>query len=144
MPLRNQTQQMLGLRQLSLTRSLSLSRGRLLWVGELQPSPLSVRYTVRIEATPSRRPRVRVISPPLTESAHELPHVYGDGTLCLCFPWQWDHTKPIARTIVPWASEWLLYYELWRGTGTWYGGGHKECPDEREPVPARSPPNRSR
>jgi hypothetical protein len=130
MPLRNQTQQMLGLKQLSLTRSLSLSRDRLIWEGELQPSPLSVRYTVRIEATPARRPRVRVISPPLAESAHELPHVYGDGTLCLCFPWQWDHTKPIARTIVPWTSEWLFYYELWRATGTWLGGGHDEHPHE--------------
>ena len=29
----------------------------------------------------------------------------------------------IAETIVPWASEWLFYYEIWKGTGEWYGGG---------------------
>ena len=29
----------------------------------------------------------------------------------------------IALTIVPWLSLWLFYYEVWRATGTWYGGG---------------------
>jgi len=116
---------MLGLAGLPLTRSLSLHRSRLRWEGQLQPTPLSVRYTVRIEATPNGRPQVTVISPELVESARELPHVFRDGCLCLCFPWQWDHTKPIARTIIPWASEWLLYYELWKVTGQWHGGGHE-------------------
>jgi hypothetical protein len=87
---------------------------------------MSVRYTVRIEALPNRRPRVIVNSPPLVESARELPHVFRDGTLCLCFSWQWDPTRPIARTIVPWTSEWLLHYELWRATSKWHGGGHEE------------------
>jgi hypothetical protein len=31
----------------------------------------------------------------------------------------------IATSIVPWASEWLLHYEIWRATGTWTGGGHE-------------------
>jgi hypothetical protein len=119
---------MLGLAALPLTRSVSIKRSCLSWVGELQPTPLSVHYTIGIEATPERRPRVSVISPVLVESAVELPHVFEDGCLCLCFPWQWDHTKSIARTIVPWASEWLLFYELWKATGQWLGGGHDERP----------------
>lgn len=123
---RNQAQQLFSLAALPVTRSLSLQRSLLRWEGELQPTPLSARYTVRIEATPTRRPQVRIVSPEFVEPARELPHVYRDGSLCLCFPWQWDRTMPIARTIVPWASEWLLYYELWKGTGEWHGGGHAE------------------
>ena len=32
----------------------------------------------------------------------------------------------LSRTIVPWAAEWLLNYELWRFVGEWLGGGHDE------------------
>jgi hypothetical protein len=117
---------MLGLAGLPLTRKIGLRHGRLSWEGELQPTPLSVGYLVRIEATVPRRPRVSVLSPALIEPASELPHVFRDGSLCLSYPWQWDHTKPIARTIVPWTSEWLLHYELWKVTGEWHGGGHEE------------------
>jgi hypothetical protein len=36
---------------------------------------------------------------------------------------EWDETKFIADTIIPWTSEWLLHYEIWVATGTWQGGG---------------------
>ena len=29
----------------------------------------------------------------------------------------------LSETIIPWAIEWLKYYELWRITGKWLGGG---------------------
>lgn len=29
----------------------------------------------------------------------------------------------ISETIVPWASEWLFYFELWLVTKEWMGGG---------------------
>lgn len=29
----------------------------------------------------------------------------------------------IANTIVPWAVEWLFFYEVWLVTGEWGGGG---------------------
>ena len=66
-----------------------------------------------------RSPRLEV------PTGTKLPHVYGSDTLCLCYPCEWDSTKLIARTLVPWASEWLLYYEFWRATGMWLGGGHE-------------------
>jgi len=126
MVLRNQTQQMIGLAALPLTRSFSVRCNHLRWEGELQPTPLSVQYRIRIDARSNRRPRVRVVSPELTEPASELPHVFRDGSLCLCMPWQWDRTKSISRVMLPWISEWLLYYELWKATGEWLGGGHGE------------------
>ena len=36
---------------------------------------------------------------------------------------EWNPTMLLSRTIVPWASEWLLFYELWVITGVWLGGG---------------------
>jgi hypothetical protein len=29
----------------------------------------------------------------------------------------------MANSIVPWASEWLFFYEMWLITGEWDGGG---------------------
>jgi hypothetical protein len=29
----------------------------------------------------------------------------------------------LADSIVPWASEWLFFYEFWLVTGEWDGGG---------------------
>ncbi len=117
---------MVGLAALPVTRSVSVRKSRLSWEGELKPTPLSARYLVRIDASTGRRPRVKVISPQLPEAVRDLPHVFGDGSLCLCYPQQWDRTKQIARTIVPWISEWLAHYEFWRATGEWHGGGHEE------------------
>ncbi|AOY73993.1 hypothetical protein ARZXY2_4494 (plasmid) [Arthrobacter sp. ZXY-2] len=27
----------------------------------------------------------------------------------------------LVDTTLPWASEWLLHYEVWKGTGIWFG-----------------------
>jgi hypothetical protein len=29
----------------------------------------------------------------------------------------------IADSTVPWSVEWLIYYEIWKATGDWHGGG---------------------
>lgn len=74
---------------------------------------------------PKKPPKVTVLDPAL-EIPHgeELPHVYPGEELCLCYPWEWDESQLIAHTVVPWASEWLFHYEIWKATGTWCGGGH--------------------
>ena len=124
-PTKTVSQQALSLRRLPATTSLSLRCGRLRWRGELQPTALSMRYTVGIDYAPPTHPNVRVISPKLRRPDDKrLPHVFRDGSLCLCYDWQWRASESIATTIVPWASEWLLHYELWLVTHTWHGGGH--------------------
>ena len=52
-----------------------------------------------------------------------LPHVYSDGTLCLHENGDWSARMLIADSTVPWAAEWLAYYEIWKATGDWHGGG---------------------
>lgn len=35
----------------------------------------------------------------------------------------------LVDTILPWTSQWLLYYELWLITGHWMGSGHDHPAD---------------
>lgn len=124
------SQQALTLEKLPNTTSITLKRGRVSWRGKLQPTPLSLRYTIQIDYAPPKPPIVAVIAPQLeAPSDRKLPHVFHDGTLCLCYAWQWRACESIAATFVPWTSEWLLHYELWKFTAVWHGGGHGSTQD---------------
>jgi hypothetical protein len=126
--------------------------GELVCTVFLQPTPASRRYTVRITYRHRHRPRVMVIDPPLAlhPRATVLPHVYADGDLCLHLPGEWREDMLLSRTILPWASEWLLHYEVWRVVGRWTGSGHDYAvpppaePDEGEqPTVGRREPTSS-
>jgi hypothetical protein len=102
-----------------------IRRGVLTFVVELQPTPVSRRYTVRITHRPPFDPDVDVLAPPLRlhPGAKGLPHVYPGHRLCLYEPGEWKSNMPIANTVLPWTTEWLYYYEIWLVTGEWTGGG---------------------
>ena len=125
-------QQMAALRQLGVTTGVSIRGARLRWTGRLRPTPLSVEYLVSLDyRLGSAGPAIEVVEPDIrTDDIESLPHVYAEDRLCLCYPWQWADNKLIARTIIPWASEWLLHYEVWRATGEWHGGGHEPAVQE--------------
>ena len=92
----------------------------------LRPTALSCEYLVTVGYTLGTRPEVRLASPELrTRNGEEAPHVFGDGSLCLFrFPYrEWSARAPIGRTILPWTSLWLYFYETWLVTGVWHGGG---------------------
>jgi hypothetical protein len=75
---------------------------------------------------PPKSPRIFVIDPPLERRNGRLPpHRYSEGNLCLYLPNanEWGSHMLLAHTIVPWASEWLMHYELWLIDGKWHGGG---------------------
>lgn len=128
---RSLVQQAIGISRAFSGRRPTVARGRLRWLGELQPSPLSDTYHVRIEYSLSRRPVIYVLEPKLeTRPGEPLPHTFEDDTLCVHYPGEWTGDLPIEATIIPWISEWLLYYELWLATGKWLGGGHGENSDE--------------
>jgi hypothetical protein len=102
-------------------------RGVLTWTGWLQPTPASRSYLVRIRYDGVSRPQVNVLDPPLVipEGKTGLPHVYPHRELCLYYPGEWNGRMLIGDTIIPWASEWLFFYELWLATGEWHGGGRE-------------------
>ena len=100
------------------------------WIGTLQPLPLSRTFLVRIFLKKGKHPEVFVLDPaplPLAHGKSRLPHVYStkNQQLCLYYPKynEWNSKMYLAKTIVPWISEWLCFYEIWVGTGEWHGGG---------------------
>ncbi len=120
-------QQAFGLRGRFSDARIQFSPPGLVCVLDLKPTPLSRSYTVRVEYNGYSRPVVKVLSPPLEGiPGKELPHTFEDGDLCLHLHEEWGPEDLITTTIVPWASEWLLHYELWLASGgTWSGGGHE-------------------
>lgn len=100
--------------------------GRVRWRGPLQPTELSAEYITEVSYRLGQWPKVRVLEPPIVRRAGRVaPHRYADDSLCLFHPkrGEWAPAMAIAETIVPWASLWLYYYEVWLATGEWIGGG---------------------
>lgn len=120
-------QQAFGLRGRFGDANVHFSPPGLVCVLDLTPTPLSRTYSVKIEYDGFSRPVVKVLSPNLKGiQGKELPHTFKDGDLCLHLHEEWGPEDLITATIVPWASEWLLHYELWLASGgTWSGGGHE-------------------
>ena len=119
--------QALRIRQLFPDFKYSWISGTGVWTGNLQPSSSSPRYFVQIMYKYLDRPTVRVLRPQICEDA---PHIYGDGSLCLYYrDGSWTRSRMIAETILPWAAEWLYFYEYWQATGKWLG---PEAPHTRK------------
>lgn len=141
--------QRLQLRRAFPNARCDVKRRRVLqWTGQLRPTPLSRGYTVRMSYELGESPNVWVVDPPLERRDGELPpHLYPKQRLCLFLPGkrEWDKTMSLAATIVPWASEWLMHYELWLATGVWSGGGEHPGGDDVVDIPqrARSAPSSS-
>lgn len=105
----------------------------LAWQGRIRgfqrPYLIDVVWLHRLRRPPS----VFVIEPKIAPRAAEdfthIPHLnFNDrdperSALCLYDPegQEWDDSLLIAETMVPWASEWLHHYELWRFDGVWRG-----------------------
>jgi hypothetical protein len=103
---------------------LKMESTKLDWTGILRPTRRSVLYEVSLTYSLCFEPEVRVLYPALVPRAGFLPHYYHDTErLCLydAGKHQWDASMMIGDTIIPWTSEWLYFYEFWRGTGNWFG-----------------------
>lgn len=94
-------------------RGVTLKRGGIAL--SLRPTPESATYQIRIGYEPSGSPKVFVMSPALIGKP---PHVYRGGYLCLYWH-EYDNSMGFGSTIVPWAAEWLYFYELWQVLGKW-------------------------
>jgi hypothetical protein len=104
---------------------VAADRNHLVCWGRLQPAEYTDTYDVVLEHTRGRRPLVYVARPKLQlHDGEPLPHVFAQNTICLTPESGYEQSlKPLAHTVLPWASEWLYYYELWVLTGRWSGGG---------------------
>ena len=105
---------------------------------KLCPTIVSKSYDVKICFDKYSGVDVYVINEILevAKNRKTLPHVYSHKEQKLClYSWkkrQWTKEKLISSTIIPWASEWLEFYELWLISGKWLGGGHDEYREQTE------------
>jgi hypothetical protein len=120
------------------------------WEGDLAPNARSYRlsivylppYEFEGGALQRKSLSVRILSPSIgldpRGTGERPPHIYVDAdgqgfSLCL-YDWrndEWCAADSIADTIIPWAAEWLFWFEAWLLIGVWSGGGRH--PDVREP-----------
>jgi hypothetical protein len=117
--------------------SLRLIGGReLRFEFNVAPTPLSRMYRCLLKLTVARAPELLVLdpSPCILAGARPVPHVYphkGLGTkLCLWLPkaHEWSAYMKLSETYLPWAAEWLDYFEEWLVTDAWSGGGEHPQP----------------
>jgi hypothetical protein len=125
----NLAQQLFSLRQFYPEGEGAIKHPVLTWEGQLTPTPLSRTYYTRVTYRVGSAPETRVLSPSLVELAdgRRIPHLYSqkDRRLCLYVPGtnQWNSSKFISKTIIPWSLLWFFYFEEWLLSGEWKGGG---------------------
>lgn len=110
--------------------SCNIDKKRLLWTGKIKPTPLSKEYTVVLVYQLRKSPKVWVVGDELEKlDSPDFPHKFDIDAekkmvrICLYRYSEFNSSKLLANTIIPWAIEWLYYYELWLATGEWLGGG---------------------
>lgn len=112
--------------------TLDFVQGRALRFGfKMAPTQWSRIYRCSLVIYPAQFPELFVMEPDLKVLAagRALPHTYpheGAGTkLCLWLPKdrEWSAHMRLDETYLPWAAEWLDYFEEWLTTGEWTGGG---------------------
>jgi hypothetical protein len=138
-----------------------------IWEGTLQPVMQTYRVRIRyIRYSPftlgvlsNSHVEVFVLDPKVGQdprgTGEPIPHVFRLGhdpefpALCLFDPArrEWSPEDHVADTIVPWAIEWLMWFELWLWDGVWRGGGrhpgetiaeHETVAQEADSSPTKS------
>lgn len=111
-----------------------ISTRGLIWIQKVRPSNLSREYTITVKYT-RNIPEVYLYSQGIIkEKDKKIPHCYKQEyinknnelvKICLYYPkyHEWTPNMLLSETIIPWAIEWLYFYENWRITDKWLGGG---------------------
>lgn len=108
-----------------------IQKNKLLWKCKVRPTPISNEYTLELAYTLNLLPEVFIPREELEKlDDPNFPHHYdidenGKVKICLYLPCEFKNNKNLclAKTVVPWAIEWLYFYEIWLITGEWKGGG---------------------
>ena len=89
--------------------------------GTIMPSEDCDAYEIKITYRFGSVPHVSVLRPQITPRA--AIHMYSDGSLCLYFPEDtpWKPSDDLHQKTIPWTSEWLVFYELFKIRKKWLG-----------------------
>ena len=103
-----------------------IARSKLFWKCRLQPQSITATYLIQVEYRLGRKPVVYVSEGKLAceKDLNIIPHhfeVFDDGRVHVCLDkYDWNSNMLLAESIVPWAMEWAIYYEIWLVTGVWH------------------------
>jgi len=113
--------QMLHMRKHFPRFKCSLKNRCLQCTGNIIPDEGCNEYTIRIVYHRRGVPKVYIEHPTITPSP--AIHTYADGRLCLYDPrvTPWSGKYHLHETIMPWTAEWLVYFELYKIHGEWFG-----------------------
>ena len=101
----------------------TIKQNNLVCTGKVKPTDYSNEYRIKLVYDGQNAPRVYVIEPEIeyNDDIHMFPK---EKNLCLYHSetddFYWDYKKHyVFNTIIPWALEWFVYYELYQITGKW-------------------------
>ena len=111
-----------------LVENKKIIQGKVELLLSIKPTVVSKEYKIKLNATKSsKKVNIYVVEPKVSqfENGKKVPHLYSDASLCLFYPKynEWNYSELWSETLIPWASLWLYYYEVWQETGEWLGGG---------------------
>lgn len=93
----------------------------LICYGSIIPSDGCDAYKLKIEYRERGIPKIYITDPFIEPNPKY--HIYRQGHLCL-YDYRespWMAKMCLYDTIIPWAAEWLVFYEIWKLTGEWLG-----------------------
>ncbi|MBE5869551.1 MAG: hypothetical protein E7293_11465 [Lachnospiraceae bacterium] len=118
--------------------NIDKKKNQLFWIGKIRPTAFSYEYTVFLLYQAGKSPKVWVMGDELERLDDvNFPHKFDVDAenkmvrICLYRYSEFNSSKLLANTIIPWTVEWLYFYELWLATGEWLGGG--EHPSDGKP-----------
>jgi hypothetical protein len=100
-----------------------IKQNKLVCTGKLKPTAFSKEYSIKLVYNGLDAPRVYVVDPEI--EYHDDIHMFPkEKNLCLYHSetddFYWNYKKHnVYDTIIPWALEWFVYYELYQITGKW-------------------------
>jgi len=101
----------------------SIKQNKLVCIGKVKSTEYSKEYSMKLVYNGLDAPKVYVVEPEI--EYHDDIHMFPkDKNLCLYHPetddFHWNfRTDNVYDTIIPWALEWFVYYELYLITGKW-------------------------
>ncbi|WP_149304602.1 MULTISPECIES: nucleotidyltransferase domain-containing protein [Flavobacteriaceae] len=99
-----------------------ITDGKLLGKGKIKPNGCKKEYEILVEYDinrQGRKERVYVLNDSQIKFG-KTPHLYPGNSLCLYYPKDLSpHLDLNFVDVMPWISEWLIMYELWKKYGLW-------------------------
>ncbi len=103
-------------------------RGNFIVRTAIAPDSLGSIYDIEFQGGVDYKSTVYLYKPfSYKDNLNEFPHYYRFDEskqaleLCLYFPGEYNSKMQYKNTIVPWAMEWLYFFEHFMITGTWFG-----------------------